>query len=183
VKGQYAHPVPVRINLRTTGLDCAELAFPGREEGTLGRLVYELHHAPMQYRVSGLSSASLQLLHIAAHIDAIERRIKPTLEQGRIVILDRFWWSTMVYGAVSGVSEALLRGLRELELASWGTVRPTGLFLVRRKNPLRDDPLTEWQRIAAEYDSFAAAAGATEWELLQVLGTALNPTGPAAAKV
>jgi dTMP kinase len=83
----------------------------------------------MQYRVSGLSSASLQLLHIAAHIDAIERRIKPTLGQGRIVILDRFWWSTMVYGAVSGVSEALLRGMRD------------------------------------------------------VLGTALNPTGPAAAKV
>ncbi len=29
----------------------------------------------------------------------------------------------------------------------------------------------------------ARALGATEWELLQVLGTALNPTGSAAAKV
>lgn len=144
-------------HLRTVGLECEELAFPGREEGTLGRLVYELHHAPMRYRVSGLSSASLQVLHIAAHIDAIERRIKPALEQGRIVILDRFWWSTMVYGAVSGVGESLLRGMRELEQASWGTIRPTGLFLVRRKKPLRDEPMTEWKRIAAEYESFAAA--------------------------
>ena len=144
-------------HLRTAGLDCEELTFPGREEGTLGRLVYELHHAPMQYGVSGLSPASLQLLHVAAHIDVIERRIRPILEHGGIVILDRFWWSTMVYGAVRGVSEAILRGMRELELASWGTVRPTGLFLVRRKEPLRDEPVSEWRRIVTQYESFAVA--------------------------
>ena len=30
--------------LRETGIPCNYLAFPGREPGSLGRLVYDLHH-------------------------------------------------------------------------------------------------------------------------------------------
>src|SRR3954447_23397369 len=56
------------------------LSFPGRGEGTLGKLVYDLHHSPQQMGVAHLNSKSQQLLHIAAHIDAIEEIILPALK-------------------------------------------------------------------------------------------------------
>ncbi|MCL4806402.1 MAG: hypothetical protein KJ062_01190, partial [Thermoanaerobaculia bacterium] len=48
------------------------LSFPGREPGTLGHDVYELHHASARFGVERLSAACLKLLHIAAHLDAID---------------------------------------------------------------------------------------------------------------
>ena len=65
--------------LREVGIPCRFLAFPGRESGTLGRLVYDLHHDAPRLGVSDVNSTSLQVLHIAAHIDAIEGEILPAL--------------------------------------------------------------------------------------------------------
>src|SRR5260370_13786931 len=84
------------------------LSFPGKEEGTLGKLVYDLHLHPERFHLTALTPASLQAMHIAAHLDAIERRIVPSLKLGRIVVLDRFWWSTFVYGIASGVVHRLV---------------------------------------------------------------------------
>jgi dTMP kinase len=50
---------------------CEHLAFPGKEEGTIGRLVYDLHHNPNAFGLHKVTPASLQALHIAAHLDAI----------------------------------------------------------------------------------------------------------------
>ncbi len=69
------------------------LAFPGREAGSLGHHVYQIHHQPQTYQIERIHPASLQVLHLAAHIDAIEQHIRPVLETGRHIILDRFWWS------------------------------------------------------------------------------------------
>ena len=80
--------------LRAIGLPCQHLSFPGKDVGTVGRLVYDVHHDPVQYGIQEITAASLQALHIAAHLDAIERRILPDLNEGHWVILDRFWWST-----------------------------------------------------------------------------------------
>src|SRR5262245_29764070 len=70
-------------HLAGSGLDCEHLAFPGREEGTLGKHVYELHHDPKRYGIQSMDPTSMQLLHIAAHIDVIEHRILPALQAGR----------------------------------------------------------------------------------------------------
>ena len=94
--------------LMAMGLSCEHLSFPGKEEGTIGSLVYDVHHRPAGYGIGAITAASLQALHIAAHLDAIEQRIVPALNEGRWVILDRFWWSTWAYGCAAGVDKATL---------------------------------------------------------------------------
>ena len=125
--------------LRETGILCEQLAFPGRQPGSLGSLVYDLHHEAPGLGLGDVSPTSLQLLHIAAHVDAIEGRILPALRAGTWVVLDRFWWSIWVYGTASGVSERSLDAMIELEQAHWGQVKPDVLFLVERESRTPDD--------------------------------------------
>src|SRR5205807_4875972 len=74
--------------LRSKGTACDSYAFPGCESGTLGEFVYRLHHDSQSIGIQSVTPTSLQLLHVAAHIDAIESRILPQLESGRSVVLD-----------------------------------------------------------------------------------------------
>ncbi len=119
--------------LAATGVPTEYVSFPGEQEGTIGHLVYRLHHDARALGVVGVTSASLQTLHVAAHLDAIERRILPSLREGRWVVLDRYWWSTWVYGRVSGVDSELLDGLIQVELQAWKGLLPTIVFLVDRE--------------------------------------------------
>src|SRR6266487_3071410 len=100
--------------LNANGLECDYFSFPGQEPGTLGKHVYDLHHHPVKCGIESIEPASLQLLHIAAHIDAIESRIIPALKKGRYVVLDRFWWSTWVYGLLNAVDKRYLQAMIEL---------------------------------------------------------------------
>ena len=120
--------------LKAMGLSCAHLSFPGREEGTIGHLVYEVHHDPAAYGLDAIAGISLQALHIAAHLDEIERRILPALGQGHWVVLDRFWWSTWVYGRAVSVESATLDALIEAERIHWRDIKPDALFLIDRSN-------------------------------------------------
>ena len=116
------------------GVPCEHLAFPGRQPGSLGRLVYDLHHDAPGLGLGEVNPTSLQVLHIAAHVDAIEGHILPALRAGTWIVLDRFWWSTWVYGAAFGVPERSLEAMIELEQLHWGQVKPDVLFLVERQN-------------------------------------------------
>ena len=138
-------------HLRESGIRCILLSFPGKETGTLGKHVYELHHDPARFEIKALPPASLQLLHVAAHIDAIENRIKPLLADGTTVVLDRFWWSTFVYGIVGGASPSVLDQMVALERAVWDPVLPDRLFLITRSEPLRSEPTQLWLRWREEY--------------------------------
>ncbi len=121
--------------LRTNGVDCESFSFPGKDKNTLGGLVYEVHHSPEHFGLEGLLPASLQTLHIAAHIDAIEKRILPAIRGGKWIVLDRFWWSTWVYGLNAGVEPRYLELMIELEKLHWAEVVPSVLFLVKRPAP------------------------------------------------
>lgn len=132
-------------SIESQGHPCMFVSFPGKEEGTLGKLVYDFHANPKDFGVEEFSAASLQALHIAAHIDAIERRILPALSSGRSVLMDRYWWSTHVYGLVGGVNTKLLASMIETEKAAWGAVKPDILFLIDRSQPLRPEPINDWQ--------------------------------------
>ena len=105
--------------------------FPGKRPGTIGQVIYEIHHDPGSLGIEQLSLTSLQALHIAAHLDAIERAILPALRDGTWIILDRFWWSTWVYGCVSGVERSVLDAMIGVEKMQWGT-QPDVLFLIER---------------------------------------------------
>lgn len=143
-------------HLTTSGVDCEYLAFPGKDAGTLGKLIYDIHHESGRLGIHAISATSLQILHIAAHVDAIENRIIPALKAGRSVVLDRFWWSTKVYGIVAGAGEEILDAMVRVELVAWGNIKPTTAFLIRRDKPLRQEPLDTWKKWCTVYDSLAA---------------------------
>jgi thymidylate kinase len=138
--------------LKEGGITAKHLSFPGREEGSIGKVVYDLHHNPRSLGVTKVSSASLQALHIAAHLDAIENTILPTLRAGTSIVLDRFWWSTKVYGLAGGINKKLLDSMIDVELAAWGAVTPTAIFLIQRDTPLRPEPLELWQKWTQLYE-------------------------------
>lgn len=96
--------------------------------------IYELHHQPAQFGVKDLSALSLQVLHVAAHVDLIERRILPSLRQGNTVLLDRYWWSTWVYGMTAKVPVAQLNQLLAVEHLIWQEVTPKQLFMMSRSS-------------------------------------------------
>jgi thymidylate kinase len=114
--------------------------FPAKTAGTLGELVYRIHHHHAdEFSIPSLNPCSLQILHIAAHIDVIQSSIKQAVSNGIWVVLDRFWWSTYVYGLASGVSEASLELMIQLEKEAWGELLPDILLLIDSHSPLRDD--------------------------------------------
>jgi thymidylate kinase len=143
-------------NLKLKGVPCDLLAFPGNENGTLGRHIYELHHGGIRFGVNRMEPTSLQLLHIAAHVDNIETAIVPALSAGRVVILDRFWWSAWVYGTAKGANARSLEQMVQIEHTHWGETRPSIVFLVRRRAPVTPlyDPV-EWQQVARLYENLA----------------------------
>ena len=65
--------------LTNRGIAATHVSFPGKDEGTIGKVVDGLHHAPESFGVTKVAPATLQLMHIAAHVDAIERTILPAL--------------------------------------------------------------------------------------------------------
>ena len=115
------------------GQKCVWLAFPGAEPGTLGAEIYALHH---DVRFAKAPALSVQLLHVAAHVEALER-IRPELAKGTWVVLDRYWWSTWVYGLAAGADRNDLRSALEIEQRQWGRFRPTVAFLFARDLPNR----------------------------------------------
>lgn len=154
--GKSTISTAVARELQRLGRDCVLMTFPGREPGTLGRLVYEVHHDPARFDVLSLTGAGKQALHIAAHLDAIEQRILPMLRRGVHVLLDRYWWSTWVYGRTGGVDPALLRRLIEVEIAAWGDATPAVALLLRRDAPInRDHDLSAWRELGRKYDRLA----------------------------
>ncbi len=143
-------------HLNSTGVPCDYFSFPGREIGTLGRHVYDFHHNPEQFGVESIHPTSMQVLHIAAHVDAVERYILPTLKSGRSIVLDRFWWSTWVYGRVSGVNSRALEAMLDVEFAHWNTILPTAVFLLSRSSPIdRDMSITTWEKLSNAYSELA----------------------------
>jgi thymidylate kinase len=140
------------------GIRNERLSFPGRDEGSLGRHIYELHHDPERFGIAHLTPESLQLLHIAAHLDAIASRIVPAIQAGSWVILDRYWWSTWAYGIVAGADRKTLDAMIDVERAAWRGIVPTPAFLIERNEPYRlEGTLARWREFARAYADLARA--------------------------
>ena len=133
---------------------CAHVALPGNSVATLGRLVNRIHQQPADYGLECITSTSLQALHIAAHLDAIERSIRPALAQGHWVVLERSWWSTWVYGTCGGGDPETLEALVAAERRMWAGTKPTVVFLVDRivsgSDAERSDPIRSGYQALAD---------------------------------
>jgi dTMP kinase len=116
------------------------LSFPGDRPGTIGKLVYDLHREPGKFGIEQISPIGLQALHIASHLDAIIHTILPAINCGTWIVLDRFWWSTWVYGRAAGIEPRILDSLISPEKLLWGQFTPSVVFLVQRTKPFGDKP-------------------------------------------
>lgn len=164
------------------------LSFPGRSPGSLGELVYRLHHGTTDPPINDLAPAALQVAHVAAHIDAINRVIRPALEDGRLVVLDRFWWSTVAYGGIAGVPDDLLEAMVALEHSAWSDVEPALGILITAQKPHRiendadthsqlTDAYNELRRKADHPVAVVANDGDEATAGIQVLEYALSSLG------
>ncbi len=147
--------------LRADGKAVSCFAFPGNEPGTLGKLVHALHHAPEVHGVTRIDATGLQILHAAAHVDAIHTRIRPAYERGDTVIMDRYWWSTIVYGRVAGVDATTLNLLRQLAEHHWRFAAPTAAYLLMGPRSGGTAPHDGGDRLRSAYSEFVESLGLT----------------------
>lgn len=147
-------------HLTALGKENQILSFPGREAGTLSELVYRFYHDPIQFGVANVSAIAMQVLVTAAHIEVIEARLKPLLQSGVDVVLDRYWWSTYVYAHVEGVPDDIRNMMIKLEMHSWGKIQPEYVFLVDRQEPLLAQPSIDlWSQIRHLYKELGEREG------------------------
>jgi len=144
------------------------LSFPGDRPGTIGKLVYELHHAPGKFGIEQISPLGLQALHIAAHLDAITHIILPAINSGTWVVLDRFWWSTWVYGRAAGIDPRILDSLIYAEKLLWGQFTPSVVFLIQRTKPLGDKPVSDEFTILSDLYRELSGSEAAKYEIISM---------------
>lgn len=136
--------------------NCVIVSFPGNEPRTLGNLVYDIHHNQAQYFDENVNSTSLQLLHIASHIDLIQRKLRKLSEKRCIVLLDRYWWSTYVYGIAGGINDEIIRAILEPELIYWKDIDVKNIFLLERESRERDYEEIKDEEIVGLYRELAS---------------------------
>lgn len=142
--------------LMSRGVKSRYICFPGNEKGTLGKVVYDLHHRPEQFGCSDLDPTARQLLHVAAHVDALHRVIGPALSAGDNVVMDRYWWSTVVYGRTTSADEQSIHLIIDLEKLHWAGFTPAVVFLLDRATPGHAEQTPDrYRRLQAAYSDLA----------------------------
>ena len=151
-------PTPSRDNCAQNSASLRRFShFRAKMRAHLVNSFIRLHHDAGGLGVQSISPlAKVQALHVAAHIDAVDRLLRPRLDAGGVVILDRFWWSAWVYGIVAGCNRRKLRALIAAERAAWGTIQPAIAVLLKRAAPIdRNDPPVQWRELVRAYERLA----------------------------
>lgn len=136
-KSTIVQALKEKIN-REISHKCFDFSFPGNEPRTLGSLVYDIHHNQGKYFDESINDTSLQLMHVASHIDIIQRKITKLEMQRSIILLDRFWWSTYVYGLANGLEKEIIEKIIAPEIMYWDKMNVKRIFLVERECRDRD---------------------------------------------
>lgn len=127
----------VMNNLLKDGFDVIKIHFPGKNTNRLGEVVDKIHHNQLANYNLSLNPLVRQMLHVCAHIDLEEDVIKPALEKRKIVLLDRFWLSTLAYGRTNGIEENILLKLVNIERAFMDESHIKKLFFIKRNPDFR----------------------------------------------
>jgi dTMP kinase len=110
-------------HLRRRGCEVEVLREPG---GTA--LGQALRRVLLKPETGELSPATEVFLFMAARRHLVETRIRPALAAGRVVVCDRFLWSSVVYqGIVGGLGAGAVLRLGRL---ATGGLRPARTFLL-----------------------------------------------------
>lgn len=139
----------------TTEYDCIDIAFPGNEPRTLGSLVYDIHHNNNKYFDMTINDVSLQLLHVAAHIDLIQRRLVEECTSSSILLMDRFWWSTYAYGLTGELERDVVHSIISPELIYWEKINVKKIFLLERENRVIEYDIKKDEAIIRNYRELA----------------------------
>ena len=143
--------------LKTDGVDVVKFSYPGKEDGTLGKLIYDIHHNPQKFAVTSINPLSLQILHIAAHVDLLKNTLIPAYEKGKTVILDRYWWSTIAYGIGNDVAENLLWKIIQVERDLTDKISNKMFFYITRNSESGYDVEKERKILRAYDDIFESS--------------------------
>jgi hypothetical protein len=73
--------------------------------------------------------------------------------------MDRFWWSTIVYGRVAGIDETTLSLLRQLAEHHWGFATPTAAFVLMGRTNSVTSPSGDGNRLRTAYSDFVESLG------------------------
>ena len=96
--GKTTHAKILVRNLRRKSIDAAYTTEPSR--GKVGKLIRR-HVLDCEKRVPTVLEA---LLFAADRVDHLENEVKPALEKGRIVVCDRYVYSSIAYQGAAGLS-------------------------------------------------------------------------------
>ncbi|MFN8557581.1 MAG: hypothetical protein U0531_09620 [Dehalococcoidia bacterium] len=80
--GKSTISAAVTTQLQAAGEPAGSARLPGRGPGTLGHLVYEIHHDRARFGMEDITAASLQTLHIAAHFGCNRAGHRPRFARG-----------------------------------------------------------------------------------------------------
>ena len=141
----------VNTRLLEHGFQCAVYSFPGQTEGTIGKVVYDIHHDCGVIKSASIDALSLQTLHLAAHIDTLNQKIVPDVFNGKIVLLDRSWWSTIAYGSANGLNEDILRELIQPELRIVKQLTTVRYIYITRDNVQNDYSASKTNAVLKAY--------------------------------
>jgi dTMP kinase len=97
-------------NLREKGFDAIYTTEPSR--GNIGRLIRR-HVLLGENRLSVVLEA---LLFAADRVDHLEREVVPALEEGKIVVSDRYFYSSLAYQGAAGLDLKWIEGINKWAL-------------------------------------------------------------------
>ncbi|MCM1295339.1 MAG: hypothetical protein NC311_07330 [Muribaculaceae bacterium] len=124
--------------LKGMGVECVLYQYPGNADGTLGKIVYDIHHQRINELEYPLDPLSIQMLHVAAHIDLLNKKIIYDIDNGKYVLLDRYWWSTLAYGISDGIKKEKLSKLIDIEKDITDHIENKTYFYITRESREKD---------------------------------------------
>jgi len=108
--GKTTHARRLVRNLRRKGFDAIYTTEPSR--GEIGRFIRR-HVLDRERRVPSVVEA---LLFAVDRFDHVEREIKPALEEGKIVVSDRYVYSSLAYQGAAGLDLKWIEEINRLAM-------------------------------------------------------------------
>jgi dTMP kinase len=149
--------------LNRRGFEAVYTTEPSR--GEIGRFIKKR----VLQREGRVPSVVEALLFAIDRIDHVEREIKPALKEGKIVVSDRYLYSSLAYQGAAGLDLNWIREINRLalipDLAMYIDVPPETVFeRIRRKRTVMEDLKTQ-KKVREIYVSLVNA-----WALMLIDG-------------
>jgi dTMP kinase len=150
--GKTTHARRLVRSLQQRGFDTIYTTEPSQDE--IGQFIRK-HVLQRRRRVSSIVEA---LLFAADRVDHVEKRIKPALQQGRIVVSDRYVFSSLAYQGATGLDldwiEEINRWAPPPDLAVYIDVPPEVVLTRIRRRKSVMERLDTQRRVEQVYQRF-----------------------------